>query len=127
MVVESLSLEEYGPVPHVSPEVGYGVSAVTSARLGLQHPGAVGGGARLAQLLAPGLITNRWPYSHLKYIDENSKSFKDLHRFDINEINHTVFPLGRRHRLEQTRTPRQDFLRMLTLWLLVFLMAQPLE
>ena len=39
----------------------------------------------------------------------------------------TVFPLGSRHLLEQTRTPRQDFLRMLTLWLFVFLMAQPLE
>ena len=43
------------------------------------------------------------------------------------KLRHTVFPLGSRHRLEQTRTPRQDFLRMLTLWLLVFLMAQPLE
>ena len=39
----------------------------------------------------------------------------------------TWLPLGRTQRREQTRTPRQDFLRMLTLWLLVFRIAQPLE
>lgn len=38
----------------------------------------------------------------------------------------TLSPPGRMHLKEQTRTPRQLFLRMCTLWLLVFLMAQPL-
>ena len=39
----------------------------------------------------------------------------------------TWAPLGKRHLLEQIKTPRQDFLRIFTLWLFVFLMAHPLE
>ena len=65
MIVIALGLEEDGDVPHVSPEVSDRVSAVTSTRLGLQHAGAAGGGARLAELLPPGLITDRRPYRHL--------------------------------------------------------------
>lgn len=37
----------------------------------------------------------------------------------------TSSPLGRTQRREQTSTPRQDFLRIWTLWLLVLRMAQP--
>lgn len=37
----------------------------------------------------------------------------------------TCSPVSRMHRLEQSRTPRHDFLRIWTLWLLVFLIAQP--
>lgn len=39
----------------------------------------------------------------------------------------TVSPLSNLQRRLQTNAPRQDFLRIWTLWLLVFLMAQPLE
>ena len=39
----------------------------------------------------------------------------------------TLPPLSRTQVLLQTRTPRQDFLRMLTLWLLVLRIAHPLE
>ena len=37
----------------------------------------------------------------------------------------TCFPLRCIHLLEQTRTPRQDFFRMFTLWLFVLRMAHP--
>lgn len=37
----------------------------------------------------------------------------------------TGFPFFWIHRLLQTRTPKHDFLRILTLWLFVFRMAQP--
>ena len=39
----------------------------------------------------------------------------------------TWLPPGKIHLLEQINTPKQDFFRMFTLWLFVFLMAQPLE
>ena len=37
----------------------------------------------------------------------------------------TLSPLGSAHLIEHTSTPKQDFLRMCTLWLLVLLIAQP--
>ena len=66
MIVIALGLEEDSDVSHVSPEVGHRVAAVTPTGLGLQHPGAVGGWAGLAELLPPGLVTNGWAYRHLR-------------------------------------------------------------
>ena len=65
MVVEALGLEEDCDVPDMSPEVSDGVAAVAPADLGLEDPATAGVGARLAELLPPGLITDGGSDGHL--------------------------------------------------------------
>ena len=59
--MESLSLEEYSSVPHVSPEVSDRVAAMSPTRLALQYSATGWVWTRLAYLLLPCLVTDGRP------------------------------------------------------------------
>ena len=80
MVVEALGLEEDGDVGDVSPEVGDRVAAVAAAGLGLQHAGAAGGGARLAELLPPRLVADGGADGHLQHSQLDVVSVNEISR-----------------------------------------------